>query len=64
VARGEVRNNGPWGTFYRLGEVVEGPGNIRLPWQGVEINSVCYKAEKRGGESMGWPVDEGKQRQR
>jgi hypothetical protein len=34
VARGEVRNNGPWGTFYRLGEVVEGPGNIRLPVAG------------------------------
>jgi hypothetical protein len=30
----------------------------------VEINSVRYEAEKRGGESMGWPVDEGKQRRR
>jgi hypothetical protein len=30
----------------------------------VEINSVRYKAEKRGEESMGWPVDEGKWRRR
>jgi hypothetical protein len=30
--------------------------------QGVEINSIRYKAEKRGGESTGWPVGEGKWR--
>jgi hypothetical protein len=30
----------------------------------VEINSVRYKAEKRGEESTGWPVDEGKWRRR
>jgi hypothetical protein len=30
----------------------------------VDINSVHYEAKKRGGESTGWPVDEGKQRQR
>jgi hypothetical protein len=32
--------------------------------RGVEINLICYKAEKRGGESTGWPVDEGKWRRR
>jgi hypothetical protein len=31
---------------------------------GVEIDSIHYKAEKRGGESMGWLVDEGKRRRR
>jgi hypothetical protein len=31
-----------------------------LQWRGVEINSIRYEAEKRGGESTGWPVDEGK----
>jgi hypothetical protein len=30
--------------------------------RGVEINFVHYKAEKMGGESTGWLVDEGKQR--
>jgi hypothetical protein len=30
--------------------------------RGVEINSIHYEAEKRGGESMGWPIDEGKWR--
>jgi hypothetical protein len=26
-----VRNNGPWGTFYRLGEAVEGTGGVGSP---------------------------------
>jgi hypothetical protein len=30
--------------------------------RGVEINSIRYKAEKWGGESTRWPVDEGKWR--
>jgi hypothetical protein len=30
----------------------------------VEINSIRYKAEKRGGELTGWLVDEGKLRRR
>jgi hypothetical protein len=32
--------------------------------QGVEINSIRYKAEKRGGELTGWLIDEGKLRRR
>jgi hypothetical protein len=32
--------------------------------RGVEIDSIHYKAEKMGGESMGWLVDEGKRRRR
>jgi hypothetical protein len=35
----------------------------RRRW-GMEINSVRYEAKKRGGESTGWPVDEGKWRRR
>jgi hypothetical protein len=37
----------------------EMPGHQR---RGVEINSVHYEAEKKGGESTGCPVDEGKWR--
>jgi hypothetical protein len=34
VARGEVRNNGPCGAFYRLTEAVEGMGGMRSPVEG------------------------------
>jgi hypothetical protein len=53
-----LRNNGPWGTFYRLREAVEGTGDVRSLVGGVEINSVRYKAENEGGQSTGWPIDE------
>jgi hypothetical protein len=49
--RHEVRNNGPWGAFYRLKEVVEGTGDVRSPARGVEINLVSRK-EWRGVDGV------------
>jgi hypothetical protein len=46
-----VRNNGPWGAFYRLKEVVEGTGDVRSPARGVEINLVSRK-EWRGVDGV------------